>query len=255
MALQLSEDPVLDVGERGTFDFNGVSYPWLVRTPDTERLYYTGWTKGYHVPFINDLGLAERGPLAKQFSRRSRATIFSRTNDEPFGTGSVCVIKTENLWKMWYTTFVTWQNTLNDAKHYYHIRSAVSPDGLSWSRLSEPCIDFKEGLGEYAIARPSVLQYQGNYLMWFSVRGAAYRIEFAWSRDGTVWERHSDVLALGSSDGGWDSDMVSYGHVVLAGDSLLMLYTGNGYGRSGFGITRLPLSELDRELAGLCDTC
>jgi len=246
--LILGDDPVLDLGERGTFDFNGVAYPWLVRTPSAERLYYTGWTKGFHVSFINDLGVAERDLFSKHFKRHSRATILSRTDDEPFGTGSVCVLATENSWRMWYTSFVSWQMSPTDDKHYYHIRTATSMDGLSWSRPGKPCISFDEGRGEYAISRPSVLRFRDKYLMWFSVRGESYRIEFAWSPDGVAWTRMNDVLSLSRSDHGWDSDMTCYGHVVQMNDSLLMIYVGNGYGRSGFGVATLPLSKLDQVL-------
>lgn len=251
MDLQLSDDPVLDLGERGTFDFNGVSYPWLVKTPSVERLYYTGWTKGHHVPFINDLGVAERGRLEIEFRRCSRASIFPRTNEEPFGTGSVCVIETEGRWQIWYTSFVSWQKKPWDDKHYYNIRTATSSDGLTWARLSKPCIDFDETQGEYAIGRPSVLHYRGQYLMWFSVRGESYRIEFACSQDGFTWKRVNNLLGLSRSHSGWDSEMACYGHVVSLNDKLLMVYSGNGYGRSGFGIATLSLGRLDQLLTGL----
>lgn len=247
--LRISDDPVLDLGERGSFDFNGVSYPWLVKTPNAERLYYTGWTKGHHVPFINDLGVAERGNGTKSFIRHSRAPILQRTDEEPFGTGSVCVLKEGNTWRMWYTAFVSWQKTPGDNKHYYHIRHATSKDGLVWTRSTKPCIDFDERLGEYVTGRPSVLQYKGHYLMWFSVRGSAYKIGFALSYDGIEWRRFHNFFDLKSSGNGWDSDMVCYGHVVLLNDSLAMLYTGNGYGRSGFGVATLSLSNLDQALS------
>lgn len=253
LQFQLNEDPVLGLGERGAFDFNGVSYPWIVKTPNSERLYYTGWTRGYHVPFINDLGVAERTEPEKQFKRYSRAPIFPRTNEEPFGTGSVCVLKNGGQWQMWYTSFVSWQKTPNDHRHYYHIRTATSSDGLAWTRLSEPCIDFDVRHGEYAIARPSVLHYRGKFLMWFSVRGASYHIEFACSKDGMTWKRFDDDLSLHRSHIGWDSEMVCYGHVILVNDVLVMLYTGNGYGRSGFGIATFPLDRLDQLLSHYCE--
>lgn len=87
--------------------------------------------------------------------------------------------------------------------------------------------------------------------MWFSVRGESYRIEFACSQDGSTWKRVNNLLGLSRSHSGWDSEMACYGHVISLNDKLLMVYSGNGYGRSGFGIATLSLGRLDQLLTGL----
>jgi hypothetical protein len=40
------------------------------------------------------------------------------------------------------------------------------------------------------------------------------------------------------SDSGWDSEMVCYPYVFKHNDNIYMLYNGNRYGLSGFGIAR-----------------
>jgi hypothetical protein len=109
MRLQLNDDPVLELGERGASDFNGVSYPWLLKTPNAERLYNTRRFLDYHISFISDLGVAERVDPEEQFKRYSRSSIFPRTNEKPYGTGSVCVLNNRDQLQMWYTSFVSWQ--------------------------------------------------------------------------------------------------------------------------------------------------
>jgi hypothetical protein len=252
MRLQLNDDPVLELGERGASDFNGVSYPWLLKTPNAERLYNTRRFLDYHISFISDLGVAERVDPEEQFKRYSRSSIFPRTNEKPYGTGSVCVLNNRDQLQMWYTSFVSWQKTPNDNRHFYQIRTATSSNGLAWTRSSKPCIDFDERQGRYAIARPSVLLYQGQYLMWFSVRGEIYLIQFACSKVGMTWKKFNDGLGLHRSRSRWDSEMACYGHVILLSDALLMVYTGNGYGRSGFGIATFPLDRLDQLLTQHC---
>lgn len=249
--LEIATNPLIKLGERGMFDFNGTSYPWMVRDSDTEYLYYTGWTIGAHTPFINDPGLAIKQTGNSEFRKVSRAGIFPRTDDEPFGTGSMCVVKETDGWKMYYTTFTHWGKDENDHPHYYHIRYASSKDGLHWDRSGKVCIDYDTANGEYVTARPCVLKYKGLYLMWYSYRGDYYRIGFAVSADGINWNRHTQVLGMDVSPTGWDSEMVSYGFVYQYKEQLYMLYSGNGFGRSGLGAAVMHTGELDAVLTNL----
>ena len=72
--------------------------------------------------------------------------------------------------------------------------------------------------------------------MWYSVRGGAYRLGYAESTDGIVWERKDDRAGLPVSQDGWDSEMITYPVVFRHRDTLQMLYNGNGYGRTGIGL-------------------
>jgi hypothetical protein len=251
-AISISENPILDLGERGTFDYNGTGYPFYVNTGNSERLYYTGWTRGVHVDFINDLGLAEKNTDQPKFSRISRASILPRNDDEPFGTGSVCVLHDSGIWKMWYTCFDRWDETSAGLKHYYHIRYAESDNGIDWKRDMTICIDADTSQNEYVVAKPFVLKHNGNYLMWYSYRGNAYKVGFAVSKDGKTWKRHDDSrLCIQSSAEGWDSEMVCYSSVLFLQDKALMFYNGNGYGKTGLGWAEMSLSEFNQELKAL----
>lgn len=244
--VDIEKDAILDLGERGTFDFNGTGYPCVVKDGEETRMYYTGWTKGVHVSFINDLGLAVKSSGQSHFKRFSRASILPRTNDEPFGTGSVFVLQDEGLWKMWYTCFDYWGNeSAGDDKHYYHIRYAESTDGINWIRPGITCIDFDKINGEYVVARPCVLKYKGLYLMWYSYRGDAYKMGFAVSLDGKNWNRHDNESGLSASAEGWDSDMVCYAWVIQHRGEFKMFYNGNGYGRTGLGQAVCAETEMD----------
>ena len=72
--------------------------------------------------------------------------------------------------------------------------------------------------------------------MWFSCRGHRYRIEYAESQDGLTWTRLNDRGGLAPSESGWDAEMVAYGYVFDWGGCRYMLYNGNQYGRTGFGL-------------------
>ena len=76
--------------------------------------------------------------------------------------------------------------------------------------------------------------------MWFCSRATAneptYRIRYAESPDGIHWTRRPDGPTLALSSEGWDSEMVCYPFVFDHGGRRYMLYNGNGYGKTGFGI-------------------
>jgi hypothetical protein len=243
--IEKSADPLFKLGELGTFDFNGASYPWIVNTGEEIRMYYTGWTRGFHVSFINDLGLSIQKKEGTEFHRISRAPLIPRTNEEPFGIGSVCVMKDETDWKMWYTCFKKWGNEAEPSKHFYHIKFAHSSDGIIWSRPDIVAIDYNENNGEFVTGKPCVIKHRGFYLMWFSYRGESYRMGFAVSKDGIRWKRMDEETGITVSDSGWDSEMICYGQIFKRANDLFMVYNGNGYGRSGLGLATMPVAELD----------
>ncbi len=242
---EIKTKSVLPLGELGTFDYNGTSYPWIVRDNYVDYLFYTGWNQGVHVPFINGLGLAVRNESGN-YIKRSRAPIIHRSDAEPIGTGSVCVLKDGDIWRMWYTSFERWGSIdLNEEKHYYNIKYAHSNNGIDWNRPDKVCINYNKSNGEYVTGKPAVIKYRGWYLMWFSYRGRSYKIGFAHSRDGINWTRNDSALGLDVSGQGWDSEMICYGFPLLLNDKIIMIYSGNKFGRSGIGWAQMSLADMD----------
>jgi hypothetical protein len=75
--------------------------------------------------------------------------------------------------------------------------------------------------------------------MWFSHRGEHYRIGYAESDDGIRWTRMDSEVGLTVSDSGWDSVGLCYPYVFDHKGTRFMLYNGNEYGKSGFGLAVL----------------
>jgi len=230
---ELSPNPVMPLGERGSFDENGTSYPYVVTGQDGWRMYYTGWIEGVHVRWYNDIGLATSVD-GRTFERYSRAPLALKSDQDFIGIGSSCVLRHGERWLMWYTRFDRWGATEQDFEHYYNIRHAVSEDGIHWEAVGGVCIDFEDAT-EYAIAKPCVLRLADQFMMWYSRRGDAYRPGFAVSDDGISWHRLDSMVGIDVSESGWDADMLCYPMVVDGGETLYMFYNGNGYGKSGLG--------------------
>ncbi len=232
---ELSQKPVLSLGIPGSFDENGVSYPYIVQHQGRLWMYYVGWMPTVVRPFNLQLGLAIEQE-EDTFLRYSKAPILPRTDDDFLSIGSACVLIDGQEWKMWYTSFLKWGSQAHEHKHYYTIKYATSKDGIHWQRSQHICIPFKNET-EYAISRPTVWKEKDNlYHLWYTFRGDAYRIGYAISTDGIHWERLDHLAGIDVSTKGWDAQSVCYPHVFTYRNRLFMLYNGNDYGREGLGI-------------------
>jgi hypothetical protein len=107
-----------------------------------------------------------------------------------------------------------------------------------WERGGLVAIDFADE-HEYAISRPSVIRDIDGWKMWYSYRGQSYRIGYAESEDGRRWKRLDHQVGIDVSVNGWDSQMIEYPFVFDHGGQRYMLYNGNGYGKTGFGLAVL----------------
>ena len=139
---------------------------------------------------------------------------------------------------MWYLSATKWKMEEGRPKHYYHIKYAESDNGIQWERKGIVCIDFASE-EEYAISRPCVLKDKDVYRLWYSYRGQSYRIGYAESGDGIHWERKDKEVGIDVSMSGWDCEMIEYPFVFDHQGQRYMLYNGNGYGKTGFGLAVL----------------
>ena len=233
--LQLSPEPVLGLGSLGAFDDNGVSPTWMVNHGGIKYLYYFGWNKGSLVRAAEVSGLAISKDGGKTFARFSRAPVIDRTDAEPYQILVIsCILIEGNTWRMWYDSADEWQTP---ELPRYNIKYAESVDGINWLRKGIVSVDYKSR-DESRVSRASVIKEDGMYKMWhcYAMNSGGYRMGYAESSDGFHFERKSDSCTIDVSASGWDSEMVCYPNVFVHEGRKIMLYCGNGYGRSGFGM-------------------
>lgn len=235
--LEVSNMPVLAPGGLGEFDDSGAMATWIADYNEHKYLYYIGWNLGVTVPFRNSIGLAVKEPN-NEFKRYAHGPILDRTSQEPHFCASCCVIPGKDHWRMWYLSCTNWRFRNGKPEHRYHIKYAESLDGINWNRAGLIAIDYS-GDQEYAISRPSVIHDGDIWKMWYSFRGKSYRIGYAESGDGKNWERLDHLAGIDVSKTGWDSESVEYPFVFDHKGQRYMLYNGNGYGQSGFGLAVL----------------
>ncbi|MBK5397607.1 hypothetical protein JFU47_12955 [Pseudomonas sp. TH39(2020)] len=235
--LNVSEDPVLVPGSLGEFDDSGAMGCWLLKKDDTRYLYYQGWNLGVTVPFRNSIGVAT-STSGSTFKRYSPGPIVDRSMFEPHFTATPCVLVENEKWRMWYLSCTEWEMVNGVPKHKYHIKYAESADGINWLREGKVAIDYAQD-NEHAISRPSVIHDPDGWKMWYSYRGQSYRIGYAESADGINWTRMDDQVGIDVSETGWDSEMIEYPFVFDHDGKRYMLYNGNNYGITGFGLAVL----------------
>jgi hypothetical protein len=226
-----SPEPLLSPGAPGLYDDSGIGVGSVVAARDGDRLYYMGWNLGTTVPWRNSIGLAigdlQRPTLARHF----RGPIMDRSPEDPFTLSYPWVLQDKGEWLMWYGSHTGW----NHDKPYMHhvLKLARSGDGLRWEREAAPVI---AGQPDEALARPTVIREGGGFRMWYAYRTSHYRIGCATSSDGRHWDRCDDQWGLSAAANEWENEMTSYPAVFSHRDRLWLLYNGNEYGRTGFGI-------------------
>ena len=235
--IEMSTTPVLAPGMPGEFDDSGAMASWMAHFHGRRYMYYIGWNLGVRVPFHNSIGLSV-STKDGEFVRYSPGPIVDRTAHEPHFTASCCVIPGEDCWRMWYLSCTGWSMAGENPRHNYHIKYAESRDGINWKRDGLVAIDFADS-HEYAISRPSVIADKDRWRMWYSFRGESYRIGYAESLDGLNWKRLDNQSGIDVSATGWDSEMIEYPFVFDHQGQRYMLYNGNDYGRTGFGLAVL----------------
>lgn len=235
--LEVSEQPVLDIGEPGTFDDSGVTPVSLVRAGADIYMYYIGWQKGVRVPYFLFTGLAISTDGGRSFRRFSRVPILDRCDQELMLRSAAHVQLDQEKWRMWYIAGSDWTSVGDKQLPVYNIRYLESVNGRSWGTDSRVCIDL-EGPDEFGFGRPFVLKQADKYQMWYSIRrrSSGYRIGYAESDDGVSWQRADHRAGIDVSSSGWDSEMVAFASVVESRHGQYMFYNGNNYGETGFGV-------------------
>jgi hypothetical protein len=237
--LDVSSQPVLDIGEPGTFDDSGVTPLSVVEDEGKLLMYYAGWQLGTRIRYFLFTGLAISEDGGNTFERYSRVPILDRSDAEPLIRSACHVLRSDDgLWRMWYGAGDRWiSDPSGKPVPTYTMRYLESHDGRVWGPQGAPCLDLRDA-DEFGFGRPCVLQEGGLFKMWYSRRSLrdGYRLGYAESPDGKDWTRLDDQVGIDVSDSGWDSEMQCYPSIQRTPHGTFMFYGGNGYGATGFGV-------------------
>lgn len=243
--LYVHDRPLLPFGGPGAFDQFGIMPGCVLEVGHEVRMYYVGWMRTLGAPYSHAVGLAVSRDGGVEFTKLGLGPVLTRTVREPFLQNSPYVTEFGDMFHIWYSSGIEWREYDGRLESIYVIMHATSTDGVRWTREGLSCIPVR--VEHECQTSPCVVKFGDRYYMWFCYRhGVAfrnaqrgYRIGFAWSDDLMTWQRDDELGSLAPSAEGWDSEMVCYPSVVADGDKTYMFYSGNGFGRDGFGYAEL----------------
>lgn len=237
ISIRVCERVVMKYGSESSFYSHGISIGNMYQVGDKKYIQFMGWKirkdehwKGVIGRFLlkDDLNTLILDP---------KEVYIGCDNEDKISLSYSWVIKDEGIYKMWYGSTLSWTSENGEMIHV--IKYATSKDGESWEKHGI-AIPYEIGIAQ-AFSRPSVIKDNKGYHMWFSYRsgdGTKYRIGYAHSFDGITWDRKKDSGIYVSREG-WDSEMICYPFVFDHKGNRYMLYNGNGYGKTGFGLAVL----------------
>lgn len=240
---ELMLKPHIDIGTHGLFDDNGIIPSSLLIHDQKIYLYTIGFSIKNKIMFDAASGVAVSDDGGHTFIKYN-GPILDRTVDDPCWAASPFVIYDNGIYRMWYVSCSRWEFQCDGTwKHFYNIRYKESENPIYWPTKSTIAIDFNNDF-EYAIARPSVIiDGPEDYKMWYCYRSqsniSSYRIGYAVSSNGRDWLRKDEEVGIDVSPEGWDCEMICYPYVFDHKGKRYMLYNGNGYGKTGFGLAVL----------------
>ena len=250
--LRVSKEPVISLGDLGSFDEHGIFPINILRVKDVVYGFTCGWSRRSSVSVETGIGVAVSHDDGLTFQRIGPGPVLTASVKEPCLVGDGFVKIINDTFHMWYIFGKGWKrySPQADPDRIYKIGHAISRDGINWIK-SESLQIIADRLGpDECQALPSVIEIGSKYHMFFCYResydfrvekGRGYRIGHAWSNDLEHWIRNDHEPNLERSDHGWDSEMQCYPHVFRHQDKIYLLYNGNEFGRFGFGLAELKL--------------
>ena len=218
----------------GGFFSDGISIGNVYECNGKSFMLFMAWRKpkGEHWK-----GLIGRLVLSKNKSSLhliDHRPFLSTDQEDKISLSYPWVIFDQGIYKMWYGSTISWESKNGEMIHV--INYATSNDGEKWQKHGI-AIPYELNIAQ-AFSRPTVIKDRMIYHMWFSYRsgtGQKYRIGYASSSDGINWARKQES-GIDISKSGWDSEMICYPCVFEHKGERYMLYNGNDYGKTGFGL-------------------
>lgn len=249
--INISKNPILNLGSKGSFDEHGLMVNSIYSTLDKIYMFYTGWNRKTTVPYSMSIGLAISSDRGLTFSKISDGPILSLNSYDPYFVTGPSVRRFQNKYYMWYSTATDWLHINGKAEPKYQISYATSEDLLNWIPSGKLCIpEISKGECQVSFA---VFQDKktSSYYSFFSYRdlykyiknkrsSSSYKIGLVKSNDLINWKRIENSYFLKTEFGSsyWDNEMACYPQFLdslFKNDIRRILYCGNYFGKFAFG--------------------
>ncbi|EJN00865.1 hypothetical protein [Herbaspirillum sp. YR522] len=240
--LGVSSDAVMDIGEPGSFDDNGLMPLSIVRVPSGDLwMYYSGFEICTRIRYRILSGVAVSNDNGATFRRLSSTPVLERTDTERFFRGGPFAMVDQGVFRLWYVAGSEWTMLNGKAMPVYDLRYQESADGVTWGDTGTLSMALT-GADEHGFGRPWVVKSERGYQLFYSIRKrslGAYRLGYAESADGLHWVRKDEEMGLDVEDGDLASEAIMYSAVIESCGKTYCFYNGNNFGEQGFCVAEL----------------
>jgi len=237
-----SQKPILDIGEPGTFDDNGMLLGDIIKVDDEIRMYYVGFQLAKRVKFHAFGGLAISSDNGETFQRFQRFPIIDRDESGLFIRAIHGIRKIKNdQYKIWFSEGAGWELINKIPYPHYSIATLISTDGITFPGNLGKSINLQKK-GEYRVGRSRVFSFEENkHILTFTYGTVSglYQSGYAISNDLSDWKRMDD-WGLDPGSHAFDSRHLAYPAIIKnsSGD-IFCFYNGNDMGAGGIGVAKL----------------
>jgi predicted GH43/DUF377 family glycosyl hydrolase len=241
--LEISQNPVLEIGEDGMFDENGVFPAHAYIGNGNISLYYTGFQKGHKIRHYNFGGLATGNSNSNNLTRYSKSPVLDRKEEGLLVRAGQSILIEDGIYRTVYSAGSFWTEAGGKTRPTYDVYYQESEDGVSYKDAGTKILSADHSV-EHGLGRPQIIKLKGNYYSFYTRRALSmkYFIGAARSKDLVKWERIDDeIVGLEHSLSGWDSEMIYFPSVLEVGDKIYLFYCGNNFGETGFGFAEIEL--------------
>jgi len=244
--IYIHNKPILELGTENSFSQYGIHPTMLIKKLNETVLFYQGWKRSEEYPYETAIGSAISIDNGFSFKKTGQNPIFQKSLEDPYFVNGVFILDENEKYSIFYSGGVSWIESEGRKESIYIIKNTESKDLFNWKNSNKNII---EQVYEFECQNtPTVIKINNIYHMWFSYRQAlnfrnidrGYRIGYAWSNDLINWQRDDTLSGIDFSQGEqWDSQMICYPYVFKIESKIIMLYSGNYFGKDGFGYAEL----------------
>ncbi len=238
--LKIHKKPIVTYDSTPSYFSDGISLGNLFKLNNKKAISFMGWRTMEDGSWKGEIGFFSLTNKLFLDKVSPKPIIQTDTDIDPISLSYPWILETRS------SNFLAWYGSTighdkKNSKMIHAIHKAHSNDGLLWKK-DGLALSFQNQKLQM-MSRPSIsFNESGDYEMWFSYRsgnGDSYRIRLAESADGEKWSQSETPDLLNISNSGWDSEMIEYPYVFIHKKKKYMLYNGNGFGKTGFGLAQL----------------
>ena len=240
----ISKNHLVDVGDDGCFDDNGVFPGHAYKFSEKKVfLYYTGFQILDKIPFSNFSGLAISDDGGNTFRKFSKAPILDRADEGLYTRAGLSMIHHNNKFKCCYSTGSSWQKIADKKRPVYEVRYIESKDGIYFKKNGDLIVPVNLE-NEHGLGRPQIIKLFDDLFVFYTIRTLDFKYFIGCAiYDGNLnkWVRIDHWLKTinHGQKGDFDHNMVYFPSVINTGRKIFMFYCGNSFGKDGLGFAQL----------------